>query len=69
MDAYHTSQYCFPPERNRPNGNDIMENAYARFLFTSSKVAEEERVSESNEWGLCHFEYCELQVCFHSHTV
>ena len=47
--GYHTSQYCFSPAGNKPNGNYFMENACAPFLFTSSKVAEEERVSEGNE--------------------
>ena len=28
MDLYHTSQYCFSPEGNKPNGNYFMENAY-----------------------------------------
>ena len=62
MDVYHTSQYWFSPEGNKPNGNYFMENACVRFLFTSSKVAEDERVSEANEWGFCHFEYFELPV-------
>ena len=70
--------FCFVPylldvltgwmQTTQVNGNYFMENACVRFLFTSSKVAEEERISESNEWGFCNFEYCELRVCFHSFT-
>ena len=43
MDVYHTSQYYFSPEGNKPNGNYFMGNACVRFLFTSSKVAKDER--------------------------
>ena len=56
LDVYHTSEYCFSrtliasPEGNRPNGNYFMENACVRFLFTSSEIAENERVSAANEW-------------------
>ena len=42
-----------------------MENACVRLLFTSCKVAEEEK----NESGFCNFEYCELWVCFDILTV
>ena len=62
IDVYHTSQHCFSPEGSKPNGNYFVQNACVRFLFTSSKVADDERVSEANEWGFCHFEYCELRV-------
>ena len=44
-----------------------MENACARFLFTSFKVAESERDSEANGWGFWQFEYCELRVSSYFH--
>ena len=57
LDVSHTSEYCFSrtlitsPERGKPKGNYFVENACVRFLFTSSEVAEDERVRAANERG------------------
>ena len=60
LDVYHTSEYWFSrklivsPEGNNLNGNYFMENAWVQFLFTSSEVAEDERVIVANEWGFSY---------------
>ena len=55
LDVYHITEYCFSsslinsPQGNNPNGNYFLENACVRFLFSSSEVAEDERLSTENE--------------------
>ena len=55
LDVYHITEYCFSsslinsPQGNNPNGNYFLENACVRFLFSSSEVAEDERLRTENE--------------------